>query len=145
MPGGHMFHLNPRQSQEGRAVRQDLADEGNNCGASISLEYAWSLVVRRKTVLCPLPGTPRVPFKLGGEPQKYIVTSAVDHSSVLNYCKALEIEDYRITYLPVDSEGLLNLADLENAITEDTAVVSLMWANNETGVLFPVKEKLGSD
>jgi len=72
--------------------------------------------------------------------KRHIVTSAVEHSSVLNYCKALETEDYRITYLPVDREGLLKLADLENAITEDTAVVSLMWANNETGVLFPVKE-----
>jgi len=45
-----------------------------------------------------------------------------------------------VTYLPVDRDGLLKLADLEAAITEETAVVSLMWANNETGVLFPVKE-----
>jgi cysteine desulfurase len=59
---------------------------------------------------------------------------------VLNYCRALEKEGYRVTYLPVDREGLLKLADLENAITGETAVVSLMWANNETGVLFPVKE-----
>lgn len=78
---------------------------------------------------------------LKANPQKrHVVTSAVEHSSVLNYCKVLEKEDYRITYLPVDREGLLKLADLENAITEETAVVSLMWANNETGVLFPVKE-----
>ena len=47
---------------------------------------------------------------------------------------------YRVTYLPVDREGLLNLADLEAAITDETAVVSLMWANNETGVLFPVEQ-----
>ncbi len=45
-----------------------------------------------------------------------------------------------MTYLPVDRDGLLKLADLKNAITEDTAVVSLMWANNETGVLFPVQK-----
>ena len=72
--------------------------------------------------------------------KRHIVTSAVEHSSVLNYCKTLEAEGYRITYLPVDKEGLLKVADLENAITDETAVVSLMWANNETGVLFPVKE-----
>jgi cysteine desulfurase len=71
--------------------------------------------------------------------KRHIVTSAVEHSSVLNYCMALEREGYRLTYLPVDREGLLKLADLENAITDDTAVVSLMWANNETGVLFPVE------
>ncbi len=72
--------------------------------------------------------------------RKHIVTSAVEHSSVLNYCKQLESENYRVTYLPVDREGLLSISDLESAITDDTAVVSLMWANNETGVLFPVKE-----
>ncbi len=70
----------------------------------------------------------------------HIVTSAVEHSSVLNYCMALEKEGYRVTYLPVDREGLLKFADLEGAITDETALVSLMWANNETGVLFPVTE-----
>lgn len=72
--------------------------------------------------------------------KRHIVTSAVEHSSVLNYCKALETEGYRVTYLPVDREGLLKPVDLESAITDETALVSLMWANNETGVLFPVKE-----
>ena len=72
--------------------------------------------------------------------KKHIITSMVEHSSVLNYCVVLEKEGYRVTYLPVDREGLLKLADLESAITENTAVVSLMLANNETGVLFPVKE-----
>jgi len=72
--------------------------------------------------------------------KRHIIASAVEHSSVLNYCMALETEGYRVTYLPVDRVGLLNIADLENAITDATAVVSLMWANNETGVLFPVKE-----
>jgi cysteine desulfurase len=71
---------------------------------------------------------------------RHIVTSAVEHSSVLNYCMALEKDGYELTYLPVDRDGLLKLSDLENAITEQTAVVSLMWANNETGVLFPVEQ-----
>jgi cysteine desulfurase len=123
--------------------------------------------------------------------KRHIVTSQVEHSSVLNFCKALcsgggiypdpigtppfAVADvarasrplsrerpapaacgqdahatagetptlresgYHVTYLPVDREGLLNLADLEAAITDETAVVSLMWANNETGVLFPVE------
>ncbi len=76
---------------------------------------------------------------LKGRPERrHIVTSAVEHSSVLNYCTALEREGYRVTYVPVDREGLLKTADLEASLSEDTAVVSLMWANNETGVLFPV-------
>ncbi len=72
--------------------------------------------------------------------KRHVITSAVEHSSVLNYCGALERQGYRVTRLAVNRDGLLKLADLENAITDETAVVSLMWANNETGVLFPVKE-----
>lgn len=72
--------------------------------------------------------------------KKHIITSTVEHSSVLNYCMALEKEGCRVKYLPVDREGMLKLTDLEDAISDETAVVSLMWANNETGVLFPVKE-----
>jgi cysteine desulfurase len=71
--------------------------------------------------------------------RRHIVTSVVEHSSVLSYCRALEREEVRVTYLPVDRDGLLKFADLEAALTPDTAVVSLMWANNETGVLFPVE------
>ena len=73
--------------------------------------------------------------------KKHIVTSQVEHSSVLTYCRFLEKHHgYRVTYLPVDREGLLSMPDLENAFSDDIAVVSLMWANNETGVLFPVEE-----
>lgn len=72
--------------------------------------------------------------------KKHIITSADEYSSVLNHCIALEKDGYRVTYLSVDRDGLLRPADLENAISDDTAVVSLMWANNETGVLFPIKE-----
>ncbi len=78
---------------------------------------------------------------LTGNPERrHIITSAVEHSSVLNYCKRLEKDGYLISYLTVDRDGLLNLADLDTAISDQTAAVSLMWANNETGVLFPVPE-----
>lgn len=72
--------------------------------------------------------------------KRHVITSAVEHSSVRNYFLELENEGYRVTYLDVDSEGLLNLGELKDSIRTDTAVVSLMWANNETGVLFPVEE-----
>jgi cysteine desulfurase len=77
---------------------------------------------------------------LANPTKRHVVTSQVEHSSVLNHCMALEREGYPVTYLPVDRDGLLKLADLETAITDETAVVSLMWANNETGVLFPVEK-----
>lgn len=72
--------------------------------------------------------------------KRHIITSAVEHSAVLGFCLALEEMGFRITYLPVDRDGLLSLADLEAAITPETTGVSLMRANNETGVLFPVEE-----
>jgi cysteine desulfurase len=72
--------------------------------------------------------------------KRHVITSAVEHSSVLNYCAALEMEGLRVTYLPVNRDGLLKIEDLEAAISEDTALVSLMWANNETGVIFPVEQ-----
>jgi len=72
--------------------------------------------------------------------QRHLITSAVEHSSVLNHCRALEQEGFRVTYLPVDRDGLLKLSDLDDALCDDPALVTLMWANNETGVLFPIEE-----
>jgi len=72
--------------------------------------------------------------------KKHIVTTKVEHPGVLNVCKFLETQGCRVTYLPVDGEGRLNLEDLKLAVTPETALVSIMWANNETGVVFPVEE-----
>jgi len=78
---------------------------------------------------------------LSADPAKrHIITSAVEHSAVLNHASFLEKHGYRVTRLPVGRDGLLDLAILDAAILPDTAVVSLMWANNETGVIFPVAE-----
>jgi cysteine desulfurase len=75
--------------------------------------------------------------------KRHIVTSAVEHSATLKFCDFLTRRGYQITLLPVDSGGQLDLKLLEGAIREDTAVVSIMWANNETGVLFPIAEIAG--
>jgi len=72
--------------------------------------------------------------------KKHIITSAVEHPAVKNLCEFLEKQGYRITFVPVDSEGRLDLEALYAAMDDDTALVTLMWANNETGVIFPVEE-----
>lgn len=72
--------------------------------------------------------------------KKHFITTQVEHPAVLTLAKTLESQGYRITRLPVDGEGRLNLDDLKNAITPDTALVSMMYANNETGVVFPIEE-----
>lgn len=74
-------------------------------------------------------------------PQKrHLITSAVEHSATLKYCQFLQKRGYEVTFLPVDSEGRLDLARLEKSLRPDTALVSLMLANNETGLLFPIAE-----
>jgi cysteine desulfurase len=72
--------------------------------------------------------------------KRHIITSTVEHSATIKLCEHLATRGYGITWLPVDKDGLLDPAKLEAAITSETAVVSLLWANNETGVLFPVEE-----
>ena len=71
---------------------------------------------------------------------KHVVTSAVEHSAVLRPCQDLEEHGCGVTFLGVDRQGNVDLAELEGAIRPETALVSMMWANNETGVLFPVQK-----
>lgn len=72
--------------------------------------------------------------------KKHIITTKVEHPCVLNLYQTLEKQGYRVNYIGVNSNGELNIDELENAIDEDTALVSVMWANNETGVIFPIKK-----
>jgi len=71
--------------------------------------------------------------------RRRIVTTAVEHSSVLAYCQWLTTVGYELTIIGVNEDGALDWDALENVINEETAVVSVMWANNETGVMFPVE------
>jgi cysteine desulfurase len=72
--------------------------------------------------------------------RRHIVTTAVEHSAVLRHCEHLARSGYDVTFIGVDENGLIDLTELKFAIRPDTAIVSAMWANNETGVLFPVAE-----
>jgi len=72
--------------------------------------------------------------------KRHIVTTQVEHSAIMNQTDQLERMGFGVTRLPVQADGTLSVAEVENAIRDDTAIVSIMWANNETGVLFPVEE-----
>jgi len=78
------------------------------------------------------------PSKLGKGP--HIITSKIEHPAVLQTCKQLEAYGYSIAYLPVDETGLIDLTQLEETITDDTLLISIMYANNEIGTIEPVKE-----
>ena len=71
---------------------------------------------------------------------KHIITSTIEHPGVLNVCKYLESKGYDVTYLPVDGNGQVHPEDVKKVIRKDTILITIMYANNETGTLLPIKE-----
>jgi cysteine desulfurase len=72
--------------------------------------------------------------------KRHIITSRIEHPAVLALCQKLERDGYRVTYVPVNGDGDLDMDYLKESFRDDTAIVSIMYANNETGVIFPVEE-----
>ncbi|NLP26480.1 MAG: cysteine desulfurase NifS [Clostridiales bacterium] len=78
--------------------------------------------------------------RLAPRGKKHIITSVFEHHAVLHTCEALERQGFEVTYISIDENGIINLDELKNAIREDTAIVSIMYANNEIGTIQPIKE-----
>lgn len=74
------------------------------------------------------------------EKGNHIITSKIEHHAVLNTCKTLEKQGFKITYLNVDEDGIISLEELKNSITKDTILITIMYANNEIGTIQPIKE-----
>ena len=72
--------------------------------------------------------------------KRHIVTSRVEHPAIKSYCEHLAHNGYRVTQIPVDKDGNLDVAAYEESLTPDTAIATIMWGNNETGVVFPVEQ-----
>lgn len=70
----------------------------------------------------------------------HIITSNIEHHAVLHVCEYLEKQGFKVSYLPVDEDGLISLEDLKNEITDDTILISIMFANNEIGTIQPIEE-----
>ena len=69
---------------------------------------------------------------------KHIITSKIEHPAVLNTCKTLEKQGFRVTYLNVDKKGFINIEELRNSISNDTILITIMFANNEIGTIQPI-------
>ncbi|MBS6444605.1 MAG: cysteine desulfurase NifS [Ruminococcus sp.] len=78
--------------------------------------------------------------RLSARGKKHIVTSVFEHHAILHTCEALEKQGFEVTYVPIDEYGYVNPTDVANAIREDTAIVSIMFANNEIGTIQPIEE-----
>lgn len=72
--------------------------------------------------------------------KKKVVTTAVEHSAIINQCEHLQKKGVEVIFMPVRSDGTLDFREVEKAVDEETAICSVMWANNETGVIYPVEE-----
>jgi cysteine desulfurase len=72
--------------------------------------------------------------------KRHVLTTAVEHSAVIKHVEVLQKRGFDVTFLPVDADGALDLHLFDKSIRPDTAIVSVMWANNETGVVFPIEE-----
>ncbi len=79
-------------------------------------------------------------FEMYAQKGNHIITTTTEHKAVLDTCKHLEKVGARVTYLPVDAEGLISLAELEAAMTPQTILVTIMYGNNETGTIQPIRE-----
>ncbi|SHK68842.1 Aminotransferase class-V [Tepidibacter formicigenes DSM 15518] len=71
---------------------------------------------------------------------KHIITTKIEHASILNTCKFLEKQGFNITYLPVNKYGMISLEDLKNSISDETILISIMFANNEIESIQPIKK-----
>ncbi len=77
---------------------------------------------------------------MNGSRKNHVITTEVEHPSILSTCKWLEEKGIKVSYLPVNEQGVVEAYTVKNFITDKTAIVSIMWASNETGAIFPIKE-----
>jgi cysteine desulfurase len=123
----------------------DLGSSANRAVFKAREQVAESIKAKPQEIIFVSSGTEadnlaiRGAIKLSSK-KKHIITSKVEHPAVLNLFKELKSEGYRVSFVGVDSLGNLNMSELERLIDDETALVSIMYANNETGVLFDVEE-----
>lgn len=121
-------------SQVGRKIQEAREQVAALLGASDPIEIVFTS--------CGTEGdNAAIRGLLESRPGKnHIVTTQVEHPAILGLCQHLEKKGYRVTWLSVDSDGMLDLGELRDSLSDDTALVSIMTANNETGVIFPVDD-----
>jgi len=138
LPYFHEFYGNPSSMHSfGGQVSKTIRDARENVAALIGADPEEIIFTSCGTE----SDNTAILSALAVNPDKrHIVTSRVEHPAVKVLCEHLKERGCHVTELPVDSEGKFNIEEYESSLSRDTAVVSLMWANNETGVIFPVEK-----
>lgn len=125
--------------EKGREAKDILDDARERCakvlGCSASEIYFTSCGTEADN--WAISGAVR---KLRAKGRDHIVTCKIEHPAVMNTCKALEREGFSVTYVGVDSDGVVDLDELREAVTERTAIVAIMFANNEVGTIEPIEQ-----
>lgn len=128
---------NPSSTHQlGRLAKQELAQSREIIAKSINAKsdeiiFTSGATESNNTILA---------FLVEKSQKKHIITTKIEHPSVLNYCQYLETKGYDVTYLAVDSNGVISLDELKSSVTKQTGVISVMAVNNETGAIQPVTE-----
>lgn len=118
----------------------------NELISSARINIAQFLGARAKEITFTSGATEAINLAIKGAAEYYvnkgnhIITAKSEHNAILDTCRYLETKGYEVTYLPVSGQGLIDFEDLKEALREDTILVSLMYVNNETGVIQPIKE-----
>lgn len=121
----------------GKEVKEEITKSRNNIARLLNAdesEIIFTSCASESNVSAIMNAVNNNPNK------KHIITTKVEHASIMETMKYLESKGYAITYLSVDHNGRINLDELKNSITEDTLLISIMMANNEIGNIYPIKE-----
>jgi len=140
MPYLEEIHGNPSSVHEfGRAARKGIEEAREKVASLIGAKDPQEIVFTSG-------GTESDNFAIKGAVDalkskgNHIITSSIEHHAVSNVCKFLEKESAKVTYLPVDKDGIVDPEVLKKAITDKTVLISIMWANNEMGAIQPIEE-----
>lgn len=138
MPYFNQFYFNASSThKEGVAVKKEIEYSRELCADLINADSSEIIFTSGSTesINYALKGF----FEENFEKGNHLITCKTEHKAVLNTCEYLETKGIEVTYLDVDSNGLINLNELENSIIPQTALIAIMFANNETGVIQDIK------
>lgn len=128
---------NPSSTHQlGRLAKQELAQSRDIIAKSINAKSDEIIFTSGATE----SNNAILSFLVDKSTKKHVITTKIEHPSVLNYCQHLETKGYEVTYLSVNEKGIISLDELKNSVTQQTGVISVMAVNNETGAIQPIKE-----